>query len=135
MADDERGCDQLQVRLYVVGVTEPTPESTLADVLAAIQAQGRTLTTLAAKMSVMESTQDAMQTALAEHRGETKARIESVGRDLGKLRDALDSRTEAIRADIAGVKTDTSFVESYVNDMHEAMRRHIADPNAHPDAA
>ncbi len=33
------------------------------------------------------------------------------------------------------MKADTSFVESYVNDMHEAVRRHIVDPNAHRHAA
>lgn len=138
MADDGRACDQSQVRLYVGGVTQPTPEPTLTDVLAAIKA-------LATDVAVVKAAQGEMRFAVAQNAADmsvlrdahakTNACVESVRRDIAQLRTDGERHTDQIRADVAGVKTDTAFVEGYVTDMHEAVRRHIADPNAHPDAA
>jgi hypothetical protein len=138
VADDGRGCNQVGGRGYGVVVTESTPEPTLADVMAAIKA-------LATDVAVVKATQGEMRFSVAQSAADmsvlrdahakTNANVESVRRDIAQLRADGERHTEQIRADVAGVKTDTAFVEGYVNDMHEAVRRHIADPHAHPDAA
>jgi hypothetical protein len=98
------------VAVTVLVVTEPTPEPTLADVLAV--------------MNFVEANQNAQGTRQAELAGQVRSGFEAVARDMNLLRE-----------DIAGVKSDTAFVEGFNRDMHEALVRHIADPHAHPDAA
>ena len=100
------------------------PEPTLADVLAAVNAQSRALANLAASVAFVEATQNTLRDSLAETRGEIRSSFQAVARDMTQ-----------VRADIAAVKSDTAFSEGYVNDMHEAVRRHIVDPNAHRNAA
>lgn len=142
MADGGRGCDQVGGLAYVVVVTEPTPEPTLADVLAVMNAgfaqlstaqsttnanlesQRRMLAELSSKVAFVEANQNAQGTRQAELAGQVRSGFEAVARDMNLLRE-----------DIAGVKSDTAFVEGFNRDMHEALVRHIADPHAHPDAA
>jgi hypothetical protein len=54
----------------------------------------------------------------------------SVERD-NALADRLVSRTDLIRADVAGVKADLAIEEAFSKDTVIALKRHIADPNAH----
>jgi hypothetical protein len=121
----------ITLRGYRKGMTEQTPEPTLNDIVALLeaiaagqQAQSRSISALAGKVSMIESTTHATQGFVAESRGEARAGIEAVRSDLRQ-----------VRADVAGVKADTAFIEQHQADMHEALRRHIADPNAHGRAA
>ena len=112
-------------------MTEPIPEPTLNDIVALLeaiaagqQAQGRSISALAGKVAMVEATTHATQGFVAESRGEARAGVEAIRSDLRQ-----------VRADIAGVKADTAFVEQHQADVHEAFRRHLADPDAHPHAA
>lgn len=142
MANPMRGCDQTPGRGYVVGVTEPTPEPTLADVLAVVnagfaqlttalattnaslEAQNRAIAALSSKTAFVEANQNVLMDKQAELRGAIRTSFEAVARDMKQVQEG-----------IAGVKSDTAFVERWNQDMHEALVRHIADPHAHPDAA
>lgn len=117
-------------RRYRECVTE-TPEPTLADVLAAVNAQSRAIANLAASVSFVEANQNALRDSLAETRGQIRTSFETVARDMTRTVEAIGH----VREDIAGVKADTAFVERWNQDMHEALVRHIADPNAHRNAA
>lgn len=112
-------------------MTEPIPEPTLNDIVALLEAiasaqqtQGRSLSALAGRLMMVEATTNATQGAVAESRGETRAAFEAVRSDLRQVRE-----------DVAGVKADTAFVEQHQADVHEAFRRHLADPDAHGHAA
>lgn len=127
---------------YAADVTEPAPEPTLADVLAVmnagfaqlstalattnanLDAQNRAIAALSAKTAFVEANSSVLMNKQAELRGEIRTSFEVVARDVAQVRE-----------DIAGVKADTAFVERWSQDMHEALVRHIADPNAHRDAA
>jgi hypothetical protein len=66
--------------------------------------------------------------------------IASLGSHLGGkiegLEDRMVQRTELLRADIAGLKAESAIEQAYGRDTAEALRRHIADRNAHgPRAA
>jgi uncharacterized small protein (DUF1192 family) len=52
-----------------------------------------------------------------------------------ELEDRLISRTELLRADIAGVKAEAAVEQAYGRDTAEALRRHINDEIAHRRAA
>jgi hypothetical protein len=136
---------------YVALVADQTPEPqpTLADILSAIAAiaadAAKTRADVAAmKARQIESQVTAMQQAAdvtvlrdsySKMHGAVLSGFDTVRRDLERLRTDETAHTEQVRGDIAGVKADTAFVEGYVNDMHEAVRRHIVDPNSHRDAA
>lgn len=142
LAQCERGCDQEGGRGYGVVVTEPAPEPTLSDVIALmtagfaqlstaqattnanLESQRRMLAELSSKVAFVEANQSVQGTKQAELAGQIRGGFEAAARDMA-----------ALREDIAGVKSDMAFVEGFNRDMHEALVRHIADPNAHPDAA
>ena len=59
-----------------------------------------------------------------------------LGAKIAGLEDRLVQRTELLRADIAGLKAESAIEQAYGRDTAEALRRHIADRNAHgPRAA
>lgn len=103
-------------------MTEDEPGN--AEILAAIRTQGRLLAEIAAKVGQLEADQRILRDSGAQGRGENRAGFQAVREDLRQVRE-----------DIAGVKADTAFTERYQADMHEALTRHIADPNAHRPAA
>lgn len=125
-----------------MGVSESTPEPTNADLAAQLaeltaflntafsavnanfKSQHEAIAKVAASAMMIEANQNSLNNSVAQHRGETRSGFESVARDLKRAQEG-----------IAGVKSDTAFVERWNQDMHEALVRHIADPNAHPDAA
>jgi uncharacterized small protein (DUF1192 family) len=89
-------------------MTEPTPEPTMADVLSAIAGLGNDL----------------------------GVKIDALGVKVEGLEDRMVQRTELLRADIAGLKAESAIEQAYGRDTAEALRRHIADRNAHgPRAA
>lgn len=89
-------------------MTEPTPELTMADVLSAIANLGSDLGT----------------------------KIDALGVKVDGLEDRMVQRTELLRADIAGLKAESAIEQAYGRDTAEALRRHIANRNAHgPRAA
>lgn len=126
-----------------------SPEPTLADVLSAIAALGadvaKAKTDIAvikagqieSRIAEMQSTADftVLRDSYSKMHGAVSSGFDSVRRDIERLRTDEAAHSEQIRADVAGVKADTAFVEGYVNDMHEAVRRHIIDPSAHRNAA
>ncbi|HWG24989.1 hypothetical protein [Actinospica sp.] len=89
-------------------MSEPTPEPTMTDVLSAIA-------------------------GLGNHLG---AKIDALDVKVEGLEDRLVQRTGLLRADIAGLKAESAIEQAYGRDTAEALRRHIADRNAHgPRAA
>lgn len=89
-------------------MTEPTPEPTMADVLSAITGLGNEIGT----------------------------KFDALTSKVTGLEDRLVQRTELLRADIAGLKAESAIEQAYGRDTAEALRRHIADRNAHgPRAA
>lgn len=86
------------------------PEPTLRDVLAAIEAS----------RAEAAGRADATDAALAS----LTRRTERIAADVAQL-----------RADVAAVKVDTGFLESFADDSQAAIRRHSADPDAHRRAA
>jgi hypothetical protein len=152
VADPGRGCDQTPGRGYVVGVTEPAPEPTLSDIAAQLAAltrlvsegfatananfetQHRSIAGIGSKVAMMDSQTNVTAAGLAEHRGEFRNHAQNMQafvRDTAKIGEVVGRMAE----DVAGIKSDTAFVEGFNRDMHEALVRHIADPHAHPDAA
>lgn len=127
----------------------PEPQPTLADVMNAIAALSadvaKTKVDVAAmKTRQIESQVTGMQQAAdmtvlrdsySKMHGAVLSGFDTVRRDIERLRTDEAAHTEQVRADVAGVKADTAFVEGYVNDVHEAVRRHIVDPDAHRHAA
>lgn len=137
---------------YIAKVTTPehnAPEPSLSDVMAAIAALGADVAQAKADIAVIKAGQiesriTAMQSnadmsvlreSYSKMHGAVLSGFDNVRRDIERLRNDETAHAEQIRADVAGVKADTAFVEGYVGDMHEAVRRHIADPNSHRDAA
>lgn len=123
-------------------IPDPQPQPTLADVLNAITALKTDVAAM--KAGQIESRVAAMQQAAdvtvlrdsySKMHGAVLTGFDAVRRDLERLRTDEAAHTEQIRADIAGVKADTAIAERYGADLHEALVRHIADPNAHRDAA
>jgi len=89
-------------------MTEPIPEPTMANVLSAIADLG---TEIGTKFDALTS-------------------------KVTGLEDRMVQRTELLRADIAGLKAESAIEQAYGRDTAEALRRHIADRNAHgPRAA
>jgi len=106
----------------------------IAGTKADIKAQGRAIAELSSKTTFVEANQNGVLNAMAEHRGEFRSHAQNMQafvRDTAKIGESVSRMAE----DVAGIKADTAFVEGYVNDMHEAVQRHVADPNAHPNAA
>lgn len=89
-------------------------EPTLADVVAMLTALQSSVTTLQGTV--------------------TDGFAASVERDEA-LADRLVSRTDLIRADIAGVKADLAIEEAFSKDTVTALKRHVADPQAHGQRA
>lgn len=89
-------------------------EASLSDVLAALNG-------LASTVAALQETVTAGFAA-------------SVERDEA-LADRLVSRTDLIRADIAGVKADLAIEEAFSKDTVTALKRHVADPGAHGQRA
>lgn len=130
-------------------MTAPTPDPGTNEVLAAIRAQGRVLAEISARLTQVEADQRILRDSHAEARGETRAGFDHLRRETealvaaqgqqhGEMRAgfrALRDDVQQARADIAGVKADTAIAERYQADTHEAVVRHIADPDAHRPAA
>lgn len=119
-----------------------TPEPTLAAVLAAVQALATDVAVIKAsqietRFAAAQNSADisVMRESYSKTHAAVQAGFDAVRRDIERLHSDGAARTEQIRADIAGVKADTAIAEQYGADMHEALVRHIADPNAHRDAA
>lgn len=110
MADDERGCDQPRVRLYVVGVTEPTPEPTLTDVLAAINA-------LASKVEGVDNKSDDIALAMQAAFGHVMVEIAGV-------------KDEVQRAE-ASITTRVADVQNVVRTLKGDLADHIGNPDNH----
>lgn len=133
MADDERGCDQLQVRLYVVGVTEPTPEPTLADVLAAITAQGEALAALALKVEGIDNKTDDLTQATADGFAHVMTELAGVKSDVAASEDRLRGEIRATEADLS---SRIGAVQDVLRTLKADLAAHVNDPNAHrPHAA
>lgn len=92
----------------------PQPEPTLADVLSAIAGLRSEMTSGFAASS---------------------ERFDQLDAKVGGLEDRLVSRTQLLRADIAGIKAEAAVEQAYGQDAAEALRRHITDPTAHGRAA
>lgn len=152
MAERRRGCDQVGGLAYGVSVTNPAPEPTLSDIAAQLSAltrlvsegfatananfetQHRSIAGIGSKVAMMDSQTNVTAAGLAEHRGEFRNHAQNMQafvRDTAKIGEVVGRMAE----DVAGIKSDTAFVEGFNRDMHEALVRHIADPHAHPDAA
>lgn len=64
------------------------------------------------------------------------AKIDALGVKVEGLEDRMVQRTELLRADMADLKAESAIEQAYGRDTAEALRRHIADRNAHgPRAA
>jgi len=87
-------------------MTEPTPEPTLSDVLAALAA--------------IAQTQAEQGTALAA---------------VAEKLDDVESKVDLLGQDVMAVKVDTGFIDRHIGDFQAWARRHQADPNAHRPAA
>jgi hypothetical protein len=130
---------------YIAKVTETpaaNPEPTLADVLAAVRALATDVAVIKAaqteaKFTAAQNSADisVMRESYSRTHAAVQSGFDTVRRDIERLRTDEAAHTEQIRADVAGVKADTAIAERYGADLHEALVRHIADPNAHRDAA
>jgi chromosome segregation ATPase len=98
-------------------MSEQNEGPTLADVLAAIEASRAEATE---RFDRLEGRADATDAALASLARKT----ERIAADVAQL-----------RADVAAVKVDTGFLESFADDSQTAIRRHLGDPDAHRRAA
>ena len=95
-------------------MNDMTPEQpTMADLLTAING--------------LSSEVGYVRADIGQLRTETAVRHAQVTHRL----DQTDAKINQVRADIAAVQVDTSYTESHIGDIHEAMRRHLRDPNAH----
>lgn len=63
------------------------------------------------------------------------AAIQSFAAQTAHRFDRLDAGQAQLRADVAAVKVDTAYTEAHIGDLHEAVRRHIGNPNAHGQEA
>lgn len=127
------GCDQPQVRLYVVGVTEPTPEPTLADVLAAITAQGEVLAALTLKVEGIDNKTDDIALAMSDGFGHVMTEISGVKADVAATEDRLRGEIQATEADLA---SRIGAVQDVLRTLKADLAAHVNDPNAHrPHAA
>lgn len=101
-------------------MTEPTPEPTLADVISAING-------LAARVHALEET--------SAIRGMMRAGFVELAKQNTTTSDRLGERIShelgLLREDVLGLKTDQALTEQHSEDLQEAMRRHLADPNGH----
>lgn len=111
MADDGRGCDQSQVRLYVVGVTEPTPEPTNAELLAAMNEQA------AAMMALTEMVRQGFAHAMTE--------VAGVKGDVAAVKNEVQRSEASITARVADV-------QNVVRTLKADLSGHVDDPGAHP---
>jgi hypothetical protein len=103
LADDLRGCDQVQVRLYVVGVTEPAPEPTNADLMATLIEQSEALAALTELMQ----------------QGFAHAMTEIAG-----VKDEVQRSEASLTARVADV-------QNVVRTLKADLSAHAADPGAH----
>jgi hypothetical protein len=63
------------------------------------------------------------------------AAIEAARAESAHRFDRIDAAIGQLRADVASVKVDTAYVEAHIDDQQTAIRRHLADPDAHRRAA
>lgn len=106
MADPGHGLPDAAVSGYLVGMTEPAPEPTLSDVLAALSAIAQ---------------------AQAEHGTALAAAAEKL--------DDVETKVDMLGQDVMAVKVDTGFIDRHIGDFQAWARRHESDPNAHRPAA
>lgn len=69
---------------------------------------------------------------------QTAARLDDLSAQVTQVRAdvaAVRADVSQVRADIAAVKVDTAYTERYIADSQDAIRRHLADPEAHDRAA
>ncbi len=102
-------------------MNDMTPEQpTMADLLTAING-------LAGDVGHLRSDVGQLRTETAVRFDQITDRFDQAAHRL----DQTDAKIDQARTDIAAVKVDTSYTESHIGDLHEAMRRHLRDPNAH----
>lgn len=101
-------------------MTEPQPEPTLADVITAIN-------NLAGRVHALEET--------SAVRGMMRAGFVELAKQNSQSNDRLGERITRefaqLREDVLGLKTDQALTEQHSEDLQEAMRRHLADPDNH----
>jgi hypothetical protein len=99
--------------------TEQPAESgpTLAEVLAAVN-------TLAADVSrrfdQVDTTAEGIRADVGQFRTEVGVKFDMVSADIAQL-----------RADVLHAKVDASLAEARAKSAHDALNRHVGDPNAH----
>lgn len=121
------------VAVTVLVVTEPTPEPTLADVLAAIQAQGEALTALSLKVEGIDNKTDDIALAMSDGFGHVMTEISGVKADVAATEDRLRGEIQATEADLA---SRIGAVQDVLRTLKADLAAHVNDPNAHrPHAA
>ena len=96
------------------------PEPTLAEVLAAVNTLTTSVHDLATHTAKEFAKVDARLGQLDAGIATTRAEVAAVG-----------AKVDQVRADIAAVKVDTAYAEKFAGDAQDAVRRHLADPDAH----
>lgn len=109
--------------MYVVGVNS-TPEPTLSDVLAAINA-------LATKVDRVETTAGRIEADAGQMRTEMNIRFDQVADKV----DRVQADVAQVRADVLAVKVEHGFYERHQVSLQAALDRHMQDPGGHSHAA
>jgi hypothetical protein len=118
MANPGRTCPIKPVSGYAAKVTTPAPNPTLADVLAAVQAQGRALEALALKVDGIDNKTDDLTEFVQQ--GFAHAMTEIAG-----VRDEVQRSEASVTARIADV-------QNVVRTLKADLSAHIANSGAHP---
>lgn len=103
--------------MYVGEVTEPAPEPTLADVLAAVNA-------LALKVDGIDNKTDDLTQAAADGFGHVMTEISGVKADVADLSQDLRNTEAALAGRI-------DSVSHALRSLKEDVARHLDDPEAH----
>lgn len=94
-------------------MTEPAPEPTLADLMAAINAIAQTQATHGEALAAVE------------------VKLDTVASEQQIISGKLDQLTQ----DVMAVKVDTGFIDRHIGDFQAWARAHQNNPNAHRPAA
>lgn len=111
---------------YGGSVTEPAPEPTLADVLAAVNA-------LALKVDGIDNKTDDIALAMSDGFGHVMTEISGVKADVAAAEDRLRGEIQATEADLA---SRIGAVQNVLRTLKADLAAHVNDPDAHrPHAA
>lgn len=114
------------VAVTVLVVTEPTPEPTLADVLAAVNA-------LALKVEGIDNKTDDLTQAAADGFAHVMTELAGVKSDVAASEDRLRGEIRATEADLS---SRIGAVQDVLRTLKADLAAHVNDPNAHrPHAA